>query len=82
MVQYLVVAAIVLAALLSVLRKYLPAAWRQRLVYWLAARGASQEKMARWLRTESSCGSGCDTCKACADPAPPPTERVIKIVRR
>jgi hypothetical protein len=38
--------------------------------------------MAKWLNTESSCGSGCDTCKACAEPEPT-NERVIKIhVRR
>jgi hypothetical protein len=80
MVQNVMVALIVVAAALYVARKYLPAGWRAKLVYLLSARGASQAKVARWLNAESHCGSGCDTCKACAQPAP--TERVIKIVRR
>ncbi|MDL2356782.1 MAG: hypothetical protein QFF03_16145 [Pseudomonadota bacterium] len=87
LIENLIVAVIVLFAALYVARKYLPKSWRTRLVYLLAARGASQAALARWLNTESSCGSGCDTCKACAEPAPKPTaaaaERVIKIhVRR
>ena len=83
MVQNLIVAAIVVLALLYVVRKYLPAAWRQKLVYRLTARGASQSKMAQWLNTQSSCGSGCETCKSCAEPEPEQTSRrVIKIVRR
>ena len=80
MIQNVIVALIVVAAALYVARKYLPKSWRTQLVYRLSARGASQTKVAKWLNTESSCGSGCDTCKACADPAP--TEHVIKIVRR
>lgn len=83
MIQNLIVALIVVLAALHVARKYLPKSWRTKLVYLLAARGASQSKMAQWLNTESSCGSGCDTCKACAEPEPPSSERVIKIhVRR
>ena len=84
MVQNLIVAAIVVVALLYIVRKYLPAGLRQKLVYRMSARGASQSKMAQWLNTESSCGSGCDTCKSCAEPtAEVPSERVIKIhVRR
>ncbi len=78
MVQNLVVALIVGFAALYVARKYLPASWRTRLVYLLTKRGASQSKVASWLNTESSCGSGCDTCKACEEPK----EHVIKIVRR
>ena len=82
MIQNLVVAVIVGLAALYVASKYLPKSWRQKLVYVLTRRGASQSKMAQWLNTESSCGSGCDTCKACAEPEPP-SERVIKIhVRR
>ena len=82
MVQNLIVAVIVVLALLYVARKYMPSGWRTKLVYLLAARGASQSKMAQWLNTESSCGSGCDTCKVCAEPEPT-SERVIKIhVRR
>jgi hypothetical protein len=81
MIQNLAVAVIVLFAALYVARKYLPKSWRIKLVYRLTARGASQSKMAQWLNTESSCGSGCDTCKACEEPAAPEksSERVIKI---
>jgi hypothetical protein len=78
MVQNLIVALIVGFAALYVARKYLPAGWRARLVFLLTRRGASQSKMASWLNTESSCGSGCDTCKACEAPK----EHVIRIVRR
>ncbi len=82
MIQNLIVAVIVVLAALHVARKYMPKGWRTKLVYRLAARGASQSKMAQWLNTESSCGSGCDTCKACAEPEPA-SNRVIKIhVRR
>ena len=80
MIQNAIVAVIVVSAALHVARKYLPKSWRTRLVYFLTARGASQPQLARWLGTESRCGSGCDTCKACAQPAP--TEHVIRIVRR
>jgi hypothetical protein len=84
MIQNLVVAVIVGLAALYVASKYLPRSWRQKLVYLLTRRGASQSKMAQWLNTESSCGSGCDTCKACAEPVEPEksARRVIKIVRR
>jgi hypothetical protein len=80
MMQNVIVALIVVLAALYVARKYLPSSWRTKLVYALSARGASQARVARWLNTESSCGSGCDTCKACAQPQP--AEHVIKIVRR
>ena len=81
MLQNAIVALIVLLAALHAGSRYLPASWRQRLVYLLAARGASQAKMAALLHTESSCGSGCDSCKACADPAPEAEgkRRVIKL---
>lgn len=85
--QNLVVALIVVAAAIHVARKYLPTSWRQKLVYALRRRGAAPARLAGWLDTSASCGSGCDTCKACATPAdgqprPPVTEHVIKIVRR
>jgi len=81
MLQNLVVALIVSLAALYAASRYLPASWRQRLVYALAERGASQAKMADWLHTEASCGGGCDSCKACAEPAPPAEgkHRVIKL---
>jgi hypothetical protein len=84
MVQGILVGLIVLAAFVYVLRKYLPAALRRRLVYALSRRGARQARVAVWLDTTSSCGSGCDTCKACATPAPEaePGRRVIPIRSR
>lgn len=78
MVQNLIVALIVAFAALYVARKYLPSGWRIRLVFLLTKRGASQSKVASWLNTESSCGSGCDKCKACEEPLPA-SDRVIKI---
>jgi hypothetical protein len=77
-IQYLIVAVLVGLAALYVGSKYLPAGLRRRIVYLLAGRGgATHAKLARWLDTESSCGS----CKACADPAPPAPagKRVIKL---
>lgn len=84
MLQNLIVALIVGLAALYAAARYLPASVRQRLVHRLTARGATQAKMARWLHTESSCGSGCDSCKACAEPAPPAEgkRRVIKLQLR
>jgi hypothetical protein len=66
--QYVVVGVIVLLAALYAAAKYLPKAWRQRLVYQLSAR-TGKGKIVAWLDTDSSCGSGCDTCGSCA-PAP------------
>jgi hypothetical protein len=82
MVQYLVVALIVVCALLYVGAKYLPQGWRTRIVYRLSRRGAKQSKLVQWLDTAGSCGSGCDSCKACEDePEPQPEDgrRVIKL---
>ncbi|GAB3471251.1 hypothetical protein GCM10027321_42890 [Massilia terrae] len=83
MVQYLIVGLIVLVAALQVARKSMPAAWRRKLVYLLSGRKAgAQSKMVKWLDTDASCGSGCDTCKACETEPQPPAEgkhRVIKL---
>jgi hypothetical protein len=82
MVQYIVVAVIVALAALYVGRKYLPAAWRRRLVWVLSRRGGTQSTLVRWLDTDASCGSGCDTCKACETTPEAPAEgkhRVIKL---
>ncbi|MFL6671989.1 MAG: DUF6587 family protein [Massilia sp.] len=82
MVQQLIVAVIVVLALLYVGAKYLPKGWRTRIVYKLSRTGGEQSKLVQWLDTGSSCGSGCDSCKACEDTAPvsSPTEhRVIKL---
>jgi hypothetical protein len=70
--QEIIVGIVVAAAALHAARKYLPAAWRQQIVYTLSRRGLSQEKLARFFNTESSCGSGCGSCGGCGDsPAPP-----------
>jgi hypothetical protein len=84
LVQYLIVGVIVLLAALAAARKFVPARWRTRLVYWLSrGKAGSQSRLVRWLDTDASCGSGCDTCKACEDtPVAPPAEgkhRVIKM---
>ncbi|MGZ5201993.1 DUF6587 family protein [Ramlibacter sp.] len=81
-IQYLIVGIIVLLAALAAARKYLPAAWRQRLVYRLSRGKAGPSRVVRWLDTDASCGSGCDTCKACEDTpatAPDSKHRVIKL---
>jgi hypothetical protein len=82
MVQHVIVAIIVALAALYAGRKYLPAAWRRRAVWLLSRRGGKQSALVRWLDTDASCGSGCDTCKACeTTPAEPPEgkHRVIKL---
>lgn len=81
MVQQLVVALIVLLAALYIGRKYLPAAWRRRLVHFFTRRGAEQSRLVRWLDTDASCGSGCGSCNTCepAQPEPAGKHRVIKL---
>jgi len=63
--QYLVVGLIVLLAALYAGGKYLPVAWRRKLVYKLRDRGQGNGRMAKWLDKDGSCGSGCDTCGSC-----------------
>jgi len=86
MLQNLTVAVIVMLAALYACAKFFPAGWRQQIVYALARRGADQSRLARLFSTEASCGSGCDSCKACASdetPTAPSGQRVIKLhVRR
>jgi hypothetical protein len=54
MVQYLVVAIIVLLAALYAGAKYLPVAWRRKLVYKLRDRGQGNGRVAKWLdKTEA-----------------------------
>lgn len=84
--QYVIVAAIVVAAAVHAATKYLPAAWRRRIVHALTRRGFDQDKMAKLFKTESSCGSGCGSCGSCEtdSAAPPPPDaptarRVIKL---
>jgi hypothetical protein len=89
-IQDLAVAAIVVLAALYVGAKYLPAAWRRRIVFALS-RSEGESKLTRWLGTGSSCGSGCASCKACAPGTPdaasgatPPVNgrRVIRLHER
>jgi hypothetical protein len=86
MLANLVVALIVTIAFAQASARYLPAAWRRQAVHLLVRAGLPQARMAAWMRTESSCGTGCSSCKACEVPAldeasPPPAggKRVIKI---
>jgi len=71
MVQYLVVALVVLLAALYAAGKYLPVSVRRKLVYKLRDLGRGNGRLARWLDKDGSCGSGCDTCGSCG-PAPMP----------
>jgi hypothetical protein len=81
MVQQLVVGAVVLVAALYAASKYLPAPWRRRIVHLLSRGGVSgQSRLVKWFDTGSSCASGCDTCKACEEPAAPENgKRVIRL---
>jgi len=85
MAQHLAVAVIVALAALYVGARHLPARWRRRLIHRLS-RGGRGPKLARWLDTGAGCGSGCNSCNTCAEPAAPPQgkhrdggRRVIKL---
>lgn len=91
--QNLVVAFIVAVALVYAAASYLPKTWREKIVFFLSRRGASQQRLAAFFKTEASCGSGCGSCGSsdggCAAPAlnldddaPTATRRVIKIHSR
>lgn len=85
MVQQVIVAVIVAAAVLHFCTKYLPAAWRRQIVYFLTKRGFDQDKAAKLFNTKSSgCGDGCSSCGSCeTTPADTttttPLKRVIKL---
>jgi hypothetical protein len=82
MMQYLVVGVIVLLAALYAAGKYLPVAWRRKLVYKLRDAGRGNGKLARWLDKDGSCGSGCDTCGSCApEPMPEKDAKGRKIIQ-
>ena len=85
--QEIIVALIVAAALLHFSTKYLPLAWRKRIVYTLGKRGLDEIKLAKFFKTQGSggCGDdgGCSSCGSC-DTTPtksnsPTTHRVIKL---
>lgn len=89
--QQIIVGLIVAAAVLHACTKYLPAAWRQQIVYFLTRRGFDQNKMAKLFKTQANCGDGCGSCGSCETPAPAasstpsspesstPHKRVIKL---
>ncbi|MFC5480515.1 DUF6587 family protein [Massilia suwonensis] len=84
--QELVVAVVVLVAAVYVGAKYLPAAWRIRIVNRLS-RGGQDSKLVRWLDTADSCGGGCKTCNTCETPEEPSApegskHRVIKLHKK
>lgn len=92
--QTLVVALIVAIAAVYAAASYLPRAWREKIVFLLVRRGASQARMAAFFKVDASCGSGCGSCGSagggCAAPAlepelepdaPAGSRRVIKIHR-
>jgi hypothetical protein len=81
MIQTLIVGLIVAAAALYAAVKYLPRAWRERLVYRLSG-GTGKGRIVQWLGTDSSCGSGCDTCGTCeTTPLPEQDEKGRKVIQ-
>ncbi|NYE63269.1 hypothetical protein FHW58_004497 [Duganella sp. 1224] len=85
--QEMIVALIVAAALLHFSTKYLPVAWRRRIVYTLGKRGFNEVKLAKFFKTQGGggCGDdgGCSSCGSC-DTTPTKTNsatqhRVIKL---
>jgi hypothetical protein len=90
--QEMIVALIVAAALLHFSTKYLPVAWRRRIVYTLGKRGFNETRLARFFKTQGGggCGDdgdgGCSSCGSC-DTTPTKTnttsgaaqQRVIKL---
>jgi len=82
MIQYLVVALIVLLAALYAGGKYLPVSWRRKLVYKLRDRGQGNGRLAKWLDKDGSCGSGCDTCGSCeTEPLPEKDAKGRKVIQ-
>lgn len=88
--QQVIVALIVALAVLHFCTKYLPAAWRKQIVYFLVKRGFDEQKTAKLFKTTPSCGSGCGSCGSCGptpassaapstDSTSTPHKRVIKL---
>jgi hypothetical protein len=84
--QEMIVGVIVALAVLHACTKYLPAAWRQRIVFFLTKRGLDQDRLAKIFKTQSSCGDGCGSCGSCESDAPLPLpedgRKVIKIHKK
>jgi len=85
--QELIVALIVVVALVHFSTKYLPVAWRRRIVYTLGKRGFNEARLARFFKTNGGggCGSGCSDCgpsttaSSCDSKSSAPKQRVIKL---
>jgi hypothetical protein len=81
MIQTLIVGLIVAAAALYAVVKYLPKSVREKLVYRLSG-GAGKGRIVQWLGTDSSCGSGCDTCGTCeTEPLPEKDAKGRKVIQ-
>ena len=77
--QELVVALIVVVAVAYIGMKYMPAALRRS----LSTRLAAHPRVARWFGQSAGCGSGCDTCGTCDEPAPtdaPPSRPGARVI--
>ncbi|SDG15463.1 MULTISPECIES: hypothetical protein [unclassified Duganella] len=85
--QELIVALIVVVALVHFSTKYLPVAWRRRIVYTLGKRGFNEARLAKFFKTNGGggCGSGCSDCgpsttaSSCDSKSTAPKQRVIKL---
>nr|WP_315259669.1 DUF6587 family protein [uncultured Duganella sp.] len=85
--QELIVALIVAGAAVHFSTKYLPMAWRRRIVYTLGKRGFNEMKLAKFFKTNGGggCGSGCSSCgpsttaSSCDSKSATPKQRVIKL---
>jgi hypothetical protein len=81
MIQTLIVGLIVAAAALYAAARYLPRTWRERLVHKLSG-GTGKGRIVQWLGTDSSCGSGCDTCGTCeTTPLPEQDAKGRKVIQ-
>lgn len=80
--QYVVVGLIVLVAALYAGGKYLPVAWRRKVVFRLREQGRGGGRLARWLDKDGNCGSGCDTCGSCeTEPLPQKDAKGRKVIQ-
>jgi hypothetical protein len=86
--QQLIVALIVAVALVHFSTKYLPMAWRRRIVYTLGKRGFNETRLAKFFKTNGGggCGSGCSDCSpsstatSCDSKTTTSKQRVIKLL--
>jgi hypothetical protein len=80
--QYIVVGLVVLLAALYAGGKYLPVAWRRKVVFQLREQGRGDGRLAKWLDKDGSCGSGCDTCGSCeTEPLPERDAKGRKVIQ-